>query len=252
MSDRARKAAPAFGTLTRRKRAPGPERATDPWPFGEMSAQSIATLMHVSVVTARRWRRERSAPEPMRILARLVLWGELGLIAPAWQEWRLIHGELHSPYYGRPFTVADMEYYSALTGRAISLERRVQFLEAENQDLRDALHTNSELGPAERAQQRASLKAIGAAELLQAMALTLSAGLQDATDPDVQPAVRAAAELLRDLYQQIDPATGEPFCVNSTARTRSEEGARRRPALRLAASTRHPAVAADPQEPPVA
>lgn len=232
---------------------PAPDQG-DSWPFGEMSAQTIAQVMHASIVTARRWRRERYLPRSLRPLARLLLRGDLSVISPVWSGWSLRHGELHSPYYGQPFTVADMEYYSVLTGRANSLERRVQHLEAENQALRDAIRANSELCPAQRAEQRATLKAIGGAELLQAMALTLSAGLQEATNgaPDVQTAVRAAAELVRDLYQQIDPATGEPFCVNSTPHSPAEEGARRRPALRLAASSRRPADVADPQEPPAA
>ncbi|MGH8327735.1 MAG: hypothetical protein ACRET2_13345 [Steroidobacteraceae bacterium] len=209
----------------------------DVWPFGEMSPAAIAEVMRVSIVTARRWRRKRCLPSRLRPLARLLLDGDLSVISPVWGGWSLRKGELHSPCYTRPFTVADMEYYSFVVGRLSTLELAVQRLEHENKRLRQALSTKAAAHVEERAEQRATLKAIGGAELLMAMAMKLRDELerQDIGDGTARLAVLGTAEMVCSLYQRTDPGTGEPYLVNTSATSAPGEGGDDEPstALRL-------------------
>lgn len=205
------------------------ERETDVryiWPFGEMSPAAIAEVMRASIVTVRRWRRKRCLPRRLRPLARLLMDGDLSVISPVWDRWSLRKGELHSPYYTRPFTVADMEYYSSAISRLSTLEHVVRRLEGENKRLRQALSTEAAAHVAQRAEQRATLKAIGGAELLMAMAMKLRDQVEDggAQDEGAQFAVLGASHLVRSLYERTDPGTGEPYFVNNATPARPDDG----------------------------
>lgn len=58
----------------------------------------LAELAHVSIDTARRWRREAHLPAPARVLIELVRFGELGAIAPAWRGFTLKANRLWTPH----------------------------------------------------------------------------------------------------------------------------------------------------------
>ena len=233
------------GTLEPRFRAkqtarPNTEREVDVmdvWPFGEMSPAAIAEVMRASIVTVRRWRRKRCLPRRLRPLARLLLRGDLSVISPVWDGWSLRQGQLHSPYYTQPFTVADMEYYCSAVSRLSTLEQVVRRLEGENKRLRQALSTEAAAHVAQRAEQRATLKVIGGAELLMAMAMKLRDELEreNIRDGSAQLAVLGAAEMVCSLYQRTDPGTGEPYLVNTSAPSAPGEGGDDAPstALRL-------------------
>ncbi len=224
----------AVGFRARRATRTNTEREAevmDVWPFGEMSAAAIAEVMRASVVTARRWRRKRCLPRRLRPLARLLLRGDLSVISPVWDGWSLRQGELHSPYYTRPFTVADMEYYSSAVGRLSTLEQAVRRLEGENKRLRQALSTKAAEQVAQRGEQRSALKAIGAAEVLLALSLKIREDLSRwrnavelTQEEGAQFAVLGASNLVRALYLLEDPATGEPYCVNTSAPSAPGEG----------------------------
>lgn len=207
----------------------------DVWPFGEMSPAAIAEVMRASIVTVRRWRRKRCLPRRLRPLARLLLRGDLSVISPVWEGWSLRQGELHSPYYTRPFTVADMEYYSSAVSRLSTLEQAVRRLEGENKRLRQALSAEAAAHVEERAEQRATLKAIGGAELLMAMALKLRDELEreNIRDDSARLAVLGTAKMVCSLYQRTDPGTGEPYLVNTSAARPPGEGGDDEPSTAL-------------------
>ena len=209
--------------------------ADDIWPFGEMPPAAIAEVMRASIVTVRRWRRKRCLPRRLRPLARLLLRGDLSVISPVWDGWSLRRGELHSPYYTQPFTVADMEYYCSAVSRLSTLEQAVRRLEGENKRLRQALSTKATAHVEERAEQRATLKAIGGAELLMAMAMKLRDELEreNIRDGSARLAVLGTAEMVCSLYQRTDPGTGEPYFVNSSAPSAPGEGGDDAPATAL-------------------
>lgn len=231
---------PAKLFRARRPERTNRQRAADvmeAWPFGEMSAAAIADLMCAHVTTVRRWRRTRCLPKRLRPLARLLLWGDLSVISPAWEGWSLRKGELHSPYYSRPFTVSDMEFYSFIVGRSRDLETAIKHREEENEQLRQALSAHAAAHVARRAEQRATLKAIGGAELLMAMAMKLREELERShlREGSAQLGVLGAAEMVRSLYQRIDPETSEPYLVNTAAPSAPGKGGDDAPstALRL-------------------
>ena len=228
-----RTSTPGFGTLragtlepvrfrANRTARTNTERETDVmdvWPFGEMPPAAIAQVMRASVVTVRRWRRKRCLPRRLRPLARLLLRGDLSVISPVWDGWSLRQGQLHSPYYTQPFTVADMEYYCSAVSRLSTLEQAVRRLEGENNRLRQALSAKAAAHIAQRTEQRATLKAIGGAELLMAMAMKLRDDLEreNIREGTAQLAVLGAAEMVCSLYERTDPGTGEPYLVNGPA-----------------------------------
>ena len=92
--------------------------------------------------------------------------------------------------------------------------------------LRQALSTKAAAHVAERAEQRATLKAIGGAELLMAMAMKLRDELEreNIRDGSARLAVLGTAEMVCSLYQRTDPGTGEPYLVNTSAPSAPGEG----------------------------
>lgn len=213
------KPGPELPARRKRSSAEREGKLWDEWPFGEMSPAAIARLMHTSVVSARRWRRAHSLPKILRPLARLMLWGDLSIIDPAWEGWSLYRGEIHSPWYTRPFSVADMEYFSFTVSRLSTAEARISHLEAENERLRQALSEEAAARAKLRAEQRLKLKTIGGAELL----FTMAKALRDTMERegtltlDAQVSMLAISRMVMSLYQEKDPGTGEPYFTNGAA-----------------------------------
>jgi hypothetical protein len=62
-----------------------------------LSASTISDLCHVSLPTARRWKRRRQVPASHARLLELLIFGQLGALCSAWSGWRMREGKLITP-----------------------------------------------------------------------------------------------------------------------------------------------------------
>ncbi len=90
--------------------------------FANYSAEQLAQLCHVSVRTARRWRRNGVAPTLALRWLRLIKYGVLELIHPHWAGWHVRDGELHHPngwtFTPDELTAIPLRYQEASAMRA--------------------------------------------------------------------------------------------------------------------------------------
>ena len=124
------------------------------WPFGELPAEAIAALVGVEVSTARRWRRDRSLPEPIQLLGHILTTGDLGAIHPGWAGWKLHQGELSGPNSRRPFTATELDMHPITVQRVSALEATVRRQEIELQLLRRTVASTPEKRKLENAEHR--------------------------------------------------------------------------------------------------
>lgn len=173
-----------------------------PWPFGELSAEKIAQRIGVGVPTARRWRRERTLPKPIRLLAHILMTGDLGPINAAWAGWSVRNGALHSHAHREPLTVSELEFLPFTAQRTAALEATICRLELE---LKNAKSTeppaNSEL-----------LKAIGRTELLARMAAATADEFGQAEHESVRTFQPAAAEAARSMAMLLMKVSHRAKC----------------------------------------
>jgi transcriptional regulator with XRE-family HTH domain len=90
-----------------------------------LTPAAIAELTHVSIYTARRWKRGARLPPTARALLELVRGGELGSLARPWRGFRVHGGELWTPhgFSVRPGEIASIPYRFA---QIRALERELE------------------------------------------------------------------------------------------------------------------------------